>query len=238
MAQPPDRQRPSPARIALSWLWALSPGISFGLVTAPVMVWAAIYRRSWLQGVLAAIYSVAMVVSFATSGAAYDDVAATTAGVLFSVSALTLFVGGLTHGLIARRWVFGLPRRSNGPEPALLAQQRAVLAASQELEQARAFARRIVEDDPKRAVQLRIGRVDIDRREFPDGGLIDVNNVHAEALQRATELSFEVIRTVTKVREEANGFGSYDDLLVLTELPPQTFDHVADLFVFPPRIPR
>lgn len=216
----------------------MSPGFTFGVVTAPVMVGAAIYKRSWLQGVLSAIYLVAMVTAFATTEAAGDTGTATTAGALFAASALTLFVGGLAHGLIARRWVFELPRAYEEPEPALLAKQREVLAASEEQAQAREFARKLVAEDPRRALQLRIGRVDIDGREFPDGGLIDVNNVRPEPLARATELPMSVIGRITTARELANGFNSVDEMVTLTELPPQTFDHVADLFVFPPKIPR
>jgi len=234
-----SHEQPSNGRVLASWLWALVPGLTFGVGTAPAMLWAAVHKRSWLQGVLAIIYLVLAVTAVAKG---IPPVTAAEYETLMGL-ATVLTLGGLVHGLVARRWVFDLPSLPpEYPTPeapkSLREQQQAALEASREAAEARRFARELVADDPYRALELRIGRVDIPGRAFPDGGLIDVNNVPPQAFAEATELPPAIAERIAAVREKAGGFASLSELCALTELPPQTFDHVAERLVFPPKIGR
>jgi Helix-hairpin-helix motif len=230
---------PSSARVFASWLWAFAPALTFGVATAPVMIWATIYRRSWAQGVLSAFYVVATVIAIV--GMVPSANLLPEAQML---SVVFLMFGGLINGLAVRRWVFGLPPPLPLPYPqpdrpmTLLERQQAAIEASREEAKAREVARKLVEDDPYEALRLQIGRVDIAHRAFPDGGLIDVNNVPPSAFAEATELSLQVAHRIAVVREKVGGFGSVDELCSLAELPPQTFDHLTGRLVFPPKVAR
>ena len=92
-------------------------------------------------------------------------------------------------------------------------------------------AREIIGRDPVLADELRIGRPDLPR-EFDDGGLIDVNHVPAEVLAGVPDMSEDIAHRIISTRKAITRFESIDDLSVMTGLPPQTFDHLADLFIF------
>ena len=234
-----DADEPSSARVFASWLWAFAPGLTFGVATAPAMIWATIYKRSWAQGFVTVLYLIATVVAVLGMGSA-PLVSAD--GQIWSV--VFLMFGGMINGLAVRRWVFGLPPPLPLPypqpdrPPTLLERQQAAIEASKEQAKAREVARKLVDDDPYEALRLQIGRVDIEHRAFPDGGLIDVNNVPPTAFAEATELSLQVAHRIAVVREKVGGFGSVDELCTLAELPPQTFDHLNGLLVFPPKVAR
>lgn len=224
-------------KAAASWLWTAMPPFTLGLGTAPAMIWAAAYRRSVAQAVAAAVYTALFVACVAAPETRL-------AGFVTAFLAVNWLLGTV-HALAMRRWTFGLERAeepvpSVPPVPAapsLLDRQRAVLNATEEEKQARDVARGIAADDPARAHQLRIGRVDLPDRAFPDGGLVDVNNVPPAALVTATGLPFTVAEQIATVGKGAGGFGSPEELCALTQLPPQTFDHLADRLYFPPRLP-
>lgn len=234
-----DADEPSSARVFVSWLWAFAPALTFGVATAPVMIWATIYRRSWAQGVMSALYVAATAVAVAAMapGSPIADSAQ-----IWSV--IFLMFGGFVNGLAARRWVFGLPPPLPLPYPpperpmTLLERQQAAIEAAREEAKAREVARKLVDDDPYEALRLQIGRVDIPHRAFPDGGLIDVNNVPPSAFAEATELSLQVAHRIAVVREKVGGFRSVAELCTLAELPPQTFDHLDGKLVFPPKVAR
>jgi hypothetical protein len=234
-----NADEPSSARVFASWLWAFAPALTFGVATAPVMIWATIYKRSWAQGVMSALYLAATAVAIVAMAPAspFADSAQ-----IWSV--VFLMFGGFVNGLAVRRWVFGLPPPLPLPYPqpdrpmTLLERQQAAIEASREAAQAREVARKLVNDDPYEALRLQIGRVDIPHRAFPDGGLIDVNNVPPSAFAEASELSLQVAHRIAVVREKVGGFSSVDELCSLAELPPQTFDHLTGRLVFPPKVAR
>ena len=77
------------------------------------------------------------------------------------------------------------------------------------------------------ACQLRIGRVDLPERIFPDGGLIDVNNVPAPALAKALDISFELAHRIVAARDRAGGFTSVDELLEVSGIGDATLAEIA-----------
>lgn len=226
------------------------PLVTLGLGTAPAMIWAAIHKRHLGQALIAALYSLLTVVYVASP---------TSPDALVGVYVVLAWMAGTVHALVIRKWAFDLPKtatpraiqpsmstpaRTPVPPPRpgawmspLQAQQQAVLAAAMNERQARDFARDLAANDPQLAHHLRIGRVDIPHREFPDGGQVDVNNVPGEALAAATGLPPHIAEQVAAAAQRIDGFGSLSELCALTQLPPQTFDHLADRLYFPRRLP-
>jgi DNA uptake protein ComE-like DNA-binding protein len=229
------------------------------LATAPIMIWAAIHKRSRVQALAALVYTVVLVTVIVGLQAESESAEA----LYGAVGVVTWFLG-LGHAVAIRKWVFDLPSRRAavafagppmappappptparlGPSPAwgqlspLQAQQQAALAAAMDQKHARDFARNLAANNLQLAYQLRIGQVDIPHRAFPDGGLVDVNNASAAGVAGATGLPLEIAQRIESVSEQVNGFSSVEDLCAQTQLAPQTFDHLLDLLYFPPRLP-
>jgi DNA uptake protein ComE-like DNA-binding protein len=242
-----------------SWFWALSPLYTCGFATSPIMIWAAIRKRSGWQALAAFFYTAALVAMVA---GLQDD--SESASALYGMCLLVSWFGGAGHALAIRKWVFDLHGRPAsvafsgppmaapqpppmpaqlGPPPAwrqlspLQAQQQAALAAAMDQKHARDFARNLAANNLQLAYQLRIGQVDVPARAFPDGGLVDVNNASAAGVAVATGLPLEIAQRIESVSEQVNGFTSVEDLCAQTQLAPQTFDHLLDLLYFPPRLP-
>lgn len=238
----------STGRKIASWLWAFVPLYTFGLGTVPVMIWAAVHKRHAVQAIFAAIYTIALIAVIAVVVSPGEEISAAQSAA-FAVGGLVIWVGGLGHALGIRRWAFDLTKATparplTGPPPMpmpmqseLRARQQAAMAAAMDERQAREFARDVARNDPPQAYRLQIGRVDIPNRAFPDGGLVDVNNVSADALAAATGLPAPIVERIATVRQESGGFSSLEELCALTQLPPQTFDHLADRLYFPGLLP-
>lgn len=217
-------------RPVASWFWALAPLYSLGFATAAVMGHAAVKKRSWLQGLSLPIYvaGLLLVLLFDPDDGSRQDF-------LFGLG-MTVNMGlGLVHSITARRWVFsGNP----APDPRgveLRHRQALAIAAHQDHSAARAEAHRIVATDPQLARGLVIGRPDLPYREFPDGGVVDVNQATVGMLCHFAGLPDEVSRRIVEVRTQVGEFASYDDLLVTADLDPYVTDRVRDWLVFIPR---
>lgn len=221
--QPPVTRGHSAAR-AGAVFWALAPLFTCGLATPFTMGWAAIYKRSWLQGLATAGYGGLL-------GAAF---------VWESSLGWALFANlviGLIHGLCIMGWVFNLDAPApvpTYPGATLVGQQQAVLAHYADVEQARQQARQLFATFPQRAHELAIGRPDIADRQFPDGGLVDVNRVPAEVFSSHLGLPAQVGDYLVAVRAQCGGFSSYDEMLVVSQLDHRFTDPIAGLLVFSP----
>ena len=228
-SQYPEHQpsgRSDLARRFLSWVWALAPAGSLGFATAPLMVFAIVRVRHWLHILMALVYVVCVVLMFSNSGYPDDTPQDVTFGWALAVNMMV----GTGHGLIIRRKFFELDKPRAQQPSVLQERQQAALALSIENEQARASARKLLESDPARAVELRIGRIDIPDRLFPDGGLIDVNNVPVDMLiSRMPELLPYRNGIATGQRF---GFASVEDMSVTIGLPPRMLDHAAEMLIF------
>src|SRR5262245_7242992 len=89
-----------------SWFWALSPLYTCGFGTSPIMIWAAIRKRSGWQALAALVYTAALV---AMVVGLQDD--SESASALYGMCLLLSSVGGAGHALAIRKWVFDLPGR-------------------------------------------------------------------------------------------------------------------------------
>lgn len=90
----------------------------------------------------------------------------------------------------------------------------------------RAKAREIVATDTALARDLRIGRPDLERN-FPDGGLVDLNNAPQQVLARFCGIPEEAAgRIVTQRALYSEGFSSVEEAIVVTN---QTATHAGFL---------
>lgn len=213
-------------RQLVSWLWTLIPLYTLGFGTAVMMVHAAQKLKSVLQGVSCLVY-VAGLATVLTIDPDHGRQQEFWFGVGMSVN-----MGlGFVHAALIRPVVF--PRSALPVEPdRLVDRQEKVLEAQADQAEARAAARELMASDPLLARQLRIGRPDIANREYPDGGLVDVNQVSADVLCWAARIDPELARQVITVRDQVGGYSSYEDLLMLTEADPRTLEPAADRLAF------
>lgn len=226
----PRKRRPRPWRVFITSLWALIPVATLGFGTLPLMVHAAVRMKSRLQTLAVLPYVVATTLVFA-----FDPDTSSTADTVFGTGLLINIIGGVSHAFAirSRMWI-EYDEGDGALVSALRDKQRAVLTAHRDEQAAREAARAIAASDPRQAVELRIGRADLPGREFPDGGLVDVNNVPGHVLAQALTLSDAVAAEVVRTRTAVGGFASVAELSVTTDLPPRHLDPVADRLVFLP----
>lgn len=216
-------------RTLLTSLWALIPVLTLGLGTLPLMIHATVRTKSPAQALATVPYGVAAAL-FVT----FDPDVSATYEVVFGAAMFFNILVGTGHAFAIRSRVWQRP--DTGLLYPLQHRQRALLAAHHDERAARETARGIAAADPQQALDLRIGRVDLSDRPFPDGGLVDVNNVSAKALARHLTLSDERAAETVRTRAAIGGFASVDDLSVTMDLPARHLDAVADRLVFlPPR---
>lgn len=160
-----------------SWAWAVVPLITGSVAAAPAMAFAAARlkdRKLWLAaGAYLAVEFFLAYDSGITGGATWNAAALWTLGAIATL-----------HAFIIRKDVFEVD-----------------IVRSDQVK--RRYALRLVAQDPQEAVRLRIGRVDVPESDrYPDGGLIDMNNVPADALEAATGISAGNADQIVTVREE------------------------------------
>lgn len=192
-----------------SWLWTLLPVASAGAAAAPAMAFAAARlrdRRLWIASALyfAALFGVTIIAGFA-GGLFWDWIAPACLGGVVTV-----------HAFVLRKDVFEVD----------------VVRSDR---QKRRQALKLVVQDPQEAIRLFIGRVDIPETDrYPDGGLIDMNNIPSYAMRAATGIDEETADRIVSVRKELWGFESLGDLCMQLDLAPQAFDAVSERLVFLP----
>jgi uncharacterized RDD family membrane protein YckC len=94
-------------------------------------------------------------------------------------------------------------------------------------------ARRIAKRNPRLADELGIGRPDL-RRNFNDGGLIDVNHVPEPYLLHLPGVDQDLASRIVGHRQSVGGFHTAGDLEVTLDVKPGTLDEARDLMIFRP----
>jgi hypothetical protein len=249
----PDPRKPAGWRQDLppqtGW-WFLIPMFTCGYGT-PVMVFiAGVKLRSRLQKVLAALYAV-VVVGVLTMSAVSDnsptpddDAGSALAAVLF----MTMWIAGTIHvavlqNRVRERWFKQAAARNRhaGPPPGLTHWHHGTgvdpaLAAAQWRAARREEARQLQASQPALASELMVGRPDLPGRQYDDGGLIDVNHVSAEWLQRYLTIELSLAERIVEARNLHNGFTTPEELVVYCDgLTPAKLDLFRDRLVFIPR---
>jgi hypothetical protein len=210
-----------PARAALSVTWAALPFLSLGYATPFTFAGAALWRRSAHLVVTALVYIAVFVLQMMLLPDIDKEGGTQRAmGVLTFVQAVV----GCGHAFLVRRRVFDPDGLSGVDNEAAIERVRRQRLLRQK-------ARELAAGDPGLARELRIGRPDLPR-DYNDGGLIDVNHVPTEVLTQLPGITPELAARITRVRDEAGGFMSAEELSTLAGLPPSLTGDVADYAVF------
>lgn len=210
---------PPPAPASRGTGWSLVPLLSVGFGAPASFLYAAVRRRSVALGGAAAGYGAAVTFEFAAFLAGGGLAAL---GLL--VMALTWTVSA-AHAIAARPRVYpqdSVPDRMN----------RQVVEMARHRRSLREAARTIVLDDPGLARELRIGRPDLLPRPFDDGGLVDVNHVPPEVLNRLPGLTYAMVDRIMQIRTESGGFVSAEEMAVHADLPPSIVSEIAEYALF------
>jgi DNA uptake protein ComE-like DNA-binding protein len=205
-----------------TFLWALTPLFTIGLATWAVFLYAAIRRRSWWLGGAAAGYAVLLAVSLATT----SENSASAGEAISTVALLACMVGGCAHAFAVRGRVFGTQPPSAGDR--LHAAEHEALQRRKLREEARA----VITRDPALARELGIGRPDL-RRDYDDGGLVDVNHAPAAILASLPGMTPELAAKAVELRGTRGGFVSADDLSLALGMQPGEITSLADVTVYP-----
>ncbi|NEA23676.1 ComEA family DNA-binding protein [Actinomadura bangladeshensis] len=210
-----------PGRAALSVTWAALPFLTLGYATPFTFAAAALWRRSvHLMVSTAAYLGVFAAAMLLLPDIGKDDGTERTVGVLLFV----LAVVGCGHAFLIRRRVFD-------PHGLSAVDNEAVVERVKRRRLLREKARELAAADPGLAKELRIGRPDLPR-QYNDGGLVDVNHAPAEALTLLPGITPELAGKIERVREEAGGFMSAEELSAVAGLPPSLTGDLADYAVF------
>lgn len=207
-----------------SWLWALTPIWSIGFATPFVVAWAAVRLRIRIVGLSALVFAAGAVTMLATAPKDPNQ----NPPAFVAAVAVNLFLGGI-ETIALRRAAFGL--RNDRPRT-LKDKQRAALEKVREQEKARERARAVVQRNPREAAELHIGRPDLGRRSYPDGGLVDVNHVAAGVLTKSLGLPAALAAHVVEIRDRVSGFDSYDDMLMLLGSDGRDLAEASDRMLF------
>jgi hypothetical protein len=220
VSEPPSRAR----LIVRQLFWASMPIWSLGLLAFGPFLWLAITRRRRSDRAVVTAY-IAGSATAVGLGSLQTAAGTSAAGVLL----IGLMFAGAGHALVACR---PAPRDASG-RPVFSKAYRNVLAVAGAGERmnVRNKARKLARKDPALARELRIGRPDL-RREYDDGGLVDVNHVPAAVLVSHLKLTAEQAANVVSVRDEIRRFDGPADLEAYAGLPPERVDELSDLMIF------
>lgn len=202
-------------RAIVSYVWALSPLYTFGVATpATMLIAAARLRTSLLMWLAVPVYIALTVLWLGTEpepGTALEG--ASTAAFMLSI------VLGTGHALVIRRKVF--------PDNALEGAKAEVRRRQEQRARARDLARR----HPETAVEMHIGRPDLER-VYDDGGLVDLNHAPVSALTLIPGLTPEMAEGIVRVRADVGGFVSPEEVAAMAGLPPSLTPRIAEYGIF------
>jgi hypothetical protein len=107
------------------------------------------------------------------------------------------------------------------------------LEAAEDRLRLREHALEIARENPERALDLGIGRPDLNGGFH--GEVVDVNHAPADVIARLPGVDDALARRTVAVREEINGFSSLDDFGHVMGVPPALVERLREDVVFLPR---
>jgi hypothetical protein len=222
---PPGYPRPESSS-ASSFLWAFAPLFTCGAATPFTMGYAALRLKSKLLAASALVYAFGWLVMFYGVAVSSQEDLSPAVPLLAVLGVMGNLVGGTIHSFAIRSKVFGLidstPPRTPNEHAVAVAKRRREL---------REQARRLAEQDPSMAWELRIGRPDLPRT-YDDGGLVDVNHAPAEAIATLPGMTRELAAKVVETRDVVGTFVSAEDLSATVGLPPNITGELAEYTIF------
>ena len=205
------------SRLAGRSVWPWLSLIPFAGVCAPIYAGVRARRVWWV--VLGLLWAAAVVAGFVAdsiSSSGHNDFAG------------FLFIFGWVGAAATAFTIRPAYERQMGSEFDHMAQ-----AARQRLADRRR-ALELAASDPALAQEIGIGRPD--RRGAADGGLIDVNNASARALQKLPGVDAGLAARIVATREELGGFSSLEDLGETLDIDGGTVERIRGRAVFLPRL--
>lgn len=209
----------------VSRAWAVVPVVTLGILSFVPFLRIAIAQKSQKDW---AVFGAYLAVCIGLTVAVGSVPAKGPGGAALGGLIVLLIVAATVHASIELRSLPQYPRltRPVGVYPAVdpVTQARARI-------QQRVDARKLAETDPVLARELRIGRPDLPR-QFDDGGLVDINNVPAQALMACLQFSEQEANAVIAARDRIGRFSSPEEVSVYAQLAPARVDGVRDLMWF------
>ncbi|MBL7255376.1 hypothetical protein [Paractinoplanes lichenicola] len=218
---------PGPAKRNTTWWWFLVPTFTCGF-GAFAMVFTGGYKLKSRAHMAAAVAYLVVTVGFACGAGltAPDDPSAdrgTAYDLAMAAFLLIVWLGGTLHTVFLQLKV----AKQVPPPPAV--------AAAAWRVQRREEARELVRSNPGMAWELRIGRPDIEGRQYDDGGLVDVNHMPAAWLAYSLQIPQPLADEIALQRGLRQGFTSPDELVVYCAgMTPERMAMIRDLLLFRP----
>jgi hypothetical protein len=200
----------------LSPAWAIVPVISLGMLSWAVFLLVAVRTGARRYRIVTAVYLALAVLAGVLLSAAPSG-----HGPLNDAAGFLLILlagGGAVHLLASRS---DYARLMSDPR-LLAAEQRADL---------RAQALAMVRDDPRRALELGVGRPDVEGAF--DAGLVDCNHASVTALERLPGIGPDLAARIVDLRG-SSGFASLEDLDLALDLDEATLAQLREVAVFIP----
>jgi hypothetical protein len=208
-----------PAKTAASFAWALSPLYTLGFATPITIGFAAARTRSTVLWAATIPYIAFVAAMLSTT----ESESGTTADTVFVVTWVLSWLGGTVHALAIRHRVFGPPTPPDSLERAERdARHRRDL---------RTRAAAIARDNPRTALEMRIGRPDLPRT-FDDGGLVDINHAPASAIMTIPGMTPDHAERIVRLREDVRAFTSAEEVSAMAGLPPHLTPTLAEHTVY------
>lgn len=201
----------------LRWLWLLVPLGSLGMAAFIPPAYFAVRQRRRSGFVWSALLLAAITAFFIVDPGNQDHSHSTRHGVAVALIMLC-FVGGaaVTVGFLAST--------ANDHDPVAVARRERKL---------RERARKLAADDPRLAIDARVGRPDLPG-DHDDGGLVDVNRVPASTLAQLPGIDTALADRIVATRHDVGGYASLADLVTELDIDPVRLDEAADHLVFIP----
>lgn len=209
--------------------WFAVPLVSLGFLTPAIALYAAIRLRDRVTAMAAVGYAVLEAV-FLLDPRGGGDHALALGFALINWLVASLHMAQMTERYRLDYRYAALRRYVDAAES-----DDDDVAEAQRRRDRRIDARQIVDTDLALAVDLRIGRPDLDG-DYDDGGLIDANHVPTEWLVSELGMLPSVAAEVDQLRRARDGFDSVDDMfMACPSLNPARIEILRDRLVFIPR---
>ena len=204
----------------IAFLWALLVLITLGFTAPFLFVFAGrrAHKPQWL--VAAGVYAVLAWGGLVLAGIADEDSSSSTIAGLMLLAAA---VGGSVHIFITRR---ELERVVARPGRQALEQARTAV-------EERGEAQRLAREEPQVALQMGVGRPDVQGAHHM--GVVDVNRAGAGALARLPGVDDALAQEIVRAREAVDGFGSLEDLGMTLGADGDLVEDLRPYVVFLPR---
>ncbi len=209
-----------------AWLWMV-PVFTLGVlsIVGPLAVaHKSGYKKAWFWSIFSALLTILGILLMMNDA---DN------EMLGHLGLLTLFLNialsvtftytvgvGLDWG---ESFLYRLSKFSDGIEAS--EQNKDALTSARQQQKHRLDALDLIKNDPQLAIDLNIGRPDL-QREFQDGGLVDINNVSASVFHEHLGIDRSQAEHIVQVRAYLGRFQNLEDLVALAGLDTNIYERI------------